>query len=124
MDQTNDNEAIAFANIEHFMILDIEGIISDDKWVELNQVTFEPLKPISDDLTLTPIVFENDNVPKVVLASAMKNPIQPLTSFVVKKTNTIVDMETRKKAEGKKEGSSLKLENSKYRKTSTKFFWK
>ena len=120
MDQTNDNEAIAFANIEHFMILDIEGIISDD--IELNQVAFEPLKPISDDLT--PIVFENDNVPKVVLASAMKNPIQPLTSFVVKKTNTIVDMETRKKAEGKKEGSSLKLENSKYRKTSTKFFWK
>ena len=122
MDQTNDNEAIAFANIEHFMILDIEGIISDD--IELNQVAFEPLKPISDDLTLTPIVFENDNVQKVVLASSMKNPIQPLTSFVVKKTNKIVDMETRKKAEGKKEGSSLKLENSKYRKTSTKFFWK
>jgi hypothetical protein len=73
------------------------------------KVAFEPLKPISDGLTPTPMVFENDNVPTTVPVIAMKNPIQPLTSFVTKKTNTTVDMGTRKKAEGKKGGFFFKV---------------
>jgi len=76
------------------------------------QVAFEPLKPISDGLTPTPMVFENDNVPTTVPVTAsmsMNNPIKPLTSFVTKKTNTTVDMGTRKKAKGKKGGFFFKV---------------
>lgn len=36
--QTDDNETITLSNVEYFMISDAEGIISNDKRTELNQV--------------------------------------------------------------------------------------
>lgn len=67
----------------------------------------QPAKPFLGDIP--PKVFENDNTPKPIVVTAMNNPIEPLTSFVTKKTNTTVDMGTRKKEEGKKGGFFFKV---------------
>ncbi len=70
------------------------------------------LEPVSPHI-VTPTKVENKG--EQVLAQSyytgMYNPIEPLTKFVGKKTNTEVDFQTTKKSEDKKRGFFLKIGN-------------
>ena len=76
-------------------------------------------EPITKNLGEKPKTFSNNEQelihadinpsPTQVIANAMSNPIEPITSFVSKKTNTNVDFQTRKATEDKKGGFFFKV---------------
>ncbi|NRA11820.1 MAG: hypothetical protein HRT57_07690 [Crocinitomicaceae bacterium] len=69
----------------------------------------QPLKPITVLPVLTTVQFENENSEPILVQNDMRNPIQPITSFVSEKTNRNVDMGMRKKAKDKKGGFFFKV---------------
>ena len=70
------------------------------------------LEPVSPHI-VTPKKVENTNEPILAQSyyTGMYNPIEPLTKFVGKKTNTEVDFKTTQKSEDKKRGFFLKIGN-------------
>jgi len=75
------------------------------------QIAFEPLMPISEVPTPLPTVYVKDESTVVDGSPTipMINPIEGITSFVSKKTNTEVAMGARKNSKGKKGGFFFKV---------------
>ncbi len=73
-------------------------------------INSKELEPVSPHI-VTPTKVENTNEPILAQSyyTGMYNPIEPLTKFVGKKTNTEVDFQTTPKSEDKKRGFFLKI---------------